>query len=135
VWGKTEYSDDEYPLEFNQSDFRDRYKEKLQIWCTEQTKKEIVDNQVAEILELAEQIGIIKEDTNSVRDYRISYQGGDEPLAAKNATESKFLEEATEIRKKSLAYESASEQFDSRQAELGDFGGDTQIQAIEDLGF
>ncbi|WP_424007655.1 hypothetical protein [Haloferax denitrificans] len=115
--------DDDHPLEFNNSEFRDEYERNLQIGCLDPDRDRIVSESVADVIELGKDIGILSEqDTNTVRDYRVMFPGNtDDPLEAEDQVKQKYINRVTEARMEKLAFEAAQDEFPSVQSDLGRF--------------
>jgi len=116
--------DTDEPLEFNRSVFRSRFADQIDLLCNADLSDELIDDRVDELIEIGKQIGVIS--TSAVKgskSYRWMYTGSNDPFKAEEAVKEKYIDQASKIYVKKVAFDEAKDNIDYEfaQKRLGKF--------------
>lgn len=108
------------PLEFNRSDFRDRFADRIDLLCNEDLADRLIDERVDELISIGQDIGLIS--TSAVKgskSFRWMYTGSDDPFKTEDAVKEKYIDEASEVYVEKVAFDKAKEDVDYVLAQRG----------------
>lgn len=114
---------DEYPQEFNQSEFRERYESSLQLGAEGNEYNELITQEVNRIISFGRKIDLIEDDPDEIesdRDYDLKFSG-EKPHMAKQAVMDKYLKHEAPIERGGRAFERAKSEFDPSGTDLDQF--------------
>jgi hypothetical protein len=114
---------DEYPQEFEQSEFRDRYESSLQLGADGNEYDELVTEEVNKIISFGKKIDLIEDDSDEIdsnRDYDLKFSG-EKPHMAKQAVMNKYLKHQAPIEHGNRAFSRAKSEFDPSGTDLDQF--------------
>lgn len=122
---------DEHPYEFNTTEFRDQFREELQVGFGGDTLDNIVKKRTSHLLKIGKQINIFTSDRsrlNSTRDYRISFRGKTD-RAAKSSAHEKYFETRSKLKQKERALDTIDDEFSIKQQRLTDFDSQNEKES------
>lgn len=124
VYDNKVITESEEPLEFNRSDFRERFAERTDLLCNEDMEERLIDERVDTLMDIGKDIGLIS--TSAVKgskSYRWMYTGSDDPFKTEDAVKEKYIDKASEVYVEKVAFDQAKENvdYDLAQTDLGEF--------------
>ena len=112
---------DDYPQEFDRSEFKQRYESPLHLGAQGNEYDEVVEREVDRLLSFGGHINLIETDSEKIdseRDYDLKFSG-EKPYLAKKAVQRKFLNTEVPVERGRRAYGRAKESFEPQSTNLG----------------
>lgn len=116
--------DDEHKSEFQRETLRDYFNKGLQVQCSDDRRKQVVNAEIERLIDMALKTGVFsdeEDDLRTDRDYRVMYSGTRGPDHAENAVRPKYFENIPRVEIGQRAYDKTRDEFD-RDSNLRDFG-------------
>lgn len=101
--------------EFDHSTFVEHYDDGLQVFCRQETRDSLIEDETEEILHDGLAANILTDDNddlNTNKDYRVVYSGSRGPRHARNAVKRRFFENMPAYERGRRAFELTKDEFD-----------------------